>query len=49
MGIARLRSDMIRNPEDGTTFTFWVENVVFGEWDYNPDMNEEISDSITYP
>jgi subtilisin len=58
MGIARLRSDSIRNPPIGTTFTFEVDTVVKEGWDYvwsaNGDFNDDgvfddTSNSITYP
>ena len=48
-GIVFLRSDTIRNPPDGTTFTFEVDGVVLSGWDYIPSENVETWDSITYP
>jgi hypothetical protein len=48
-GIVYLYSDTIRNPPDGTTFTFVVDNVDFSGWTYNPDKNVETQSSVTYP
>jgi len=50
-GMARLRSDSIRNPVDGTTFTFEVnvDGVIKEGWTYNAGANVETYDSITYP
>jgi len=48
-GIARLSSDKIRNPTDGTTFTFVVNDVVLSGWTYKPELNMETGGSITYP
>jgi hypothetical protein len=49
MGVAFLRSDTVRNPPVGTTFTFVVDNVVLSGWSYNPDLNVETQDSVSYP
>jgi len=44
-----LRSDTVRNPPVGTTFTFVVDNVILSGWSYNPDFNLETRDSVSYP
>jgi hypothetical protein len=48
-GIVKLSSDKIRNPTDGTTFTFVVNDVVLSGWTYKPELNMETGGSITYP
>jgi subtilisin len=48
-GYATLRSDTVRNPEDGITFTFMVDNVDKEGWTYNLDANVETEATITYP
>lgn len=48
-GYATLRSDTVRNPEDGITFTFVVDNVDKEGWTYNLDANVETEATITYP
>jgi hypothetical protein len=47
MGIATIRSDTVRNPENEITFTFAVENVDKEGWNY--DSSGETESSITYP
>ncbi|NOY39795.1 MAG: S8 family serine peptidase [Nitrospirae bacterium] len=48
-GKVTLVSDGVRRPASGTTFTFTVSNVTLNGWIYNPDANNETSDSITVP
>jgi hypothetical protein len=40
-------SDEVKNAPTGTNFTFTVDNVIKSGWEYDPDANEETSDSIT--
>jgi subtilisin len=47
MGIATIRSDTVRNPEDEISFTFAVENVDKEGWNY--DSSGETEGNITYP
>jgi hypothetical protein len=47
-GKVTLKSDRLRDPASGATFTFTVDNVVKAGWSYNPGANVETSDSITY-
>lgn len=42
-----LKSDSVKNPQSGTTFTFVVDNVVLSGWTYDPSANSEMTDSIT--
>ncbi len=44
-----LKSDSVKNPPSGTTFTFVVDNVALSGWAYDPSVNSETSDSITTP
>jgi len=46
MGQVSLKSDKVRNPAVGITFTFTVGDVTKDEWEYDPDANIETSDSI---
>ncbi len=57
-GWVRLRSDTVRNPPDGITFTFVVEDVDLNGWNYDQSANGDFngdgdsgdtSNSITYP
>jgi len=45
-GTVSLKSDKIKNPTSGKTFTFTVDNVEKAEWTYVPSANKETSDSI---
>jgi hypothetical protein len=48
-GQVSLRSDKVKNPKSGTTFTFSVDDVAKAGWEYNSTANVETSDSITVP
>lgn len=48
-GEVSLKSDSVKNPQSGTTFTFVVDNVVLSGWTYDPSANSEMTDSITIP
>ena len=47
-GKVKLKSDTLRKPLSGTTFTFTVDYVEKDGWTYDPSANVETSDSITY-
>ena len=49
MGQVSLKSDKVRNPVGGTTFTFTVDSVTKEGWTYDSSKNTETSDSITVP
>lgn len=44
-----LKSDTVKNPATGMTFTFVVDNVAKDGWMYDSDANVETSASITVP
>ena len=44
-----IRSDTVRDPPSGTTFTFVVDTVVKEGWTYDRTKNVETFDSVTYP
>jgi len=46
MGQVSLKSDKVRNPAGGTTFTFTVDSVTKEGWTYDSSKNTETSDSI---
>lgn len=46
-GQVSLKSNKVKNPKSGTTFTFTVDDVTEAEWTYDPSANEETSGSIT--
>ncbi len=46
-GQVSLKSDKVRNPAGGTTFTFTVDDVTKDGWTYDSSANVETSDSIT--
>ncbi len=46
-GQVSLKSDKVRNPASGTTFTFTVDDVAKAGWTYDSTANVETSDSIT--
>jgi len=46
-GQVSLKSDKVRNPAGGTTFTFTVDDVTKDGWTYDESANEETSDSIS--
>jgi len=46
-GQVTFTSDKRKNPGSGTIFTFTVANVEKDGWDYDPNSNNETSDSIT--
>ena len=48
-GEVSLKSDKVRNPAGGTTFTFTVGDVAKVGWEYNSTANMKTSDSITVP
>lgn len=48
-GQVTVRSNSVRRPRSGTTFTFTVNNVVLTGWVYDSASNVETSDSITVP
>ena len=43
-GQVSLKSDSVKNPPSGTTFTFVVDDVVLSGWTYDPSGNSETSD-----
>ena len=45
-GTVGLKSNKVKKPSSGTTFTFTVDNVEKAGWTYDPSANEETSDSI---
>ena len=45
-GTVGLKSNKVKKPSSGTTFTFTVDNVEKAGWIYDPSANEETSDSI---
>jgi len=47
-GQVKFNSDRLRKPPSGTIFTFNVGDVVKEGWIYDPDANDEESDSVTY-
>jgi N-acetylmuramoyl-L-alanine amidase len=47
-GKVSLKSDRVKDPPSGTTFTFTVDDVVLSRWTYDPSIGET-SDSITVP
>ncbi|MCW4050524.1 MAG: fibronectin type III domain-containing protein [Candidatus Bathyarchaeota archaeon] len=48
-GQVSLKSDSVKNPLSGTTFTFVVDDVVLSGWTYDSSANVETSDSIIIP
>jgi hypothetical protein len=48
-GLVSLKSDSVKNPPGGTTFTFTVDDVAKDGWTYDPASNVETSGSITVP
>ncbi len=48
-GQVTVRSNSVRRPRSGTTFTFTVTDVVLSGWVYDPASNVETSDSIAVP
>jgi subtilisin family serine protease len=46
-GEISLKSDSVKNPSSGTTFTFTVNGVTKDGWTYDSEANVETSDSIT--
>lgn len=47
-GQVKLKSDRLRKPPSGTTFTFTVDDVAKTNWTYDAAANVETSGSITY-
>jgi serine protease len=47
MGQVSLKSDSVKNPLSGTTFTFTVDGVAKEGWTYDSSANVETSDRIT--
>jgi subtilisin family serine protease len=48
-GKVSFKSNKVKNPKTGTTFTFTVNDVVKVGWTYDSSVNSETSDSITIP
>lgn len=48
-GKVTLASDSVKNPSDGTTFTFTVDDVVKSTGTYDSNSNTETDDSINVP
>ncbi len=48
-GEISLKSDSVKNPPSGTTFTFTVDDVTKTDWTYDSAANIETGDSITVP
>ena len=48
-GQVTLRSNRLRYPPSGTTYTFVVDNVTKAGWTYDANANNETTDSISVP
>jgi subtilisin family serine protease len=45
-GLVVIISDNVKNPSPGTTFTFWIDDLVFPGWVYDPSGMTPVSISV---